>query len=461
MKNKVIKLLLILFILLILCSCSNIKKSNLYGIDTYIFDDYNFPQVFGKPTLNDDELNNYVDLDIETISTSVSSYIDLLRINELRDYSNKFNYYDIYKWANKYFNEVGFINTKILNEYNKLICSKIIYVIINNNFFILDINRDTVNKEWLKYYKIENAFIDSADDLKNFIYNYGPIKYYELEVIDPKDIIVLDNNDLSYKFINRNTTCYSYYTYNLPMALGKPKLTEKEIQELVKSNDYRLIENSINNIGDAVAYLDALNIRVQGDNESVAFNGGFAVDYGNVFYNNENGVVHSCSGPEIIKLRTAQCSAMATLMNFLLFDDYEEFGYITGRGHAFNYAKGYDEKYYIIDGSDIIGTHRWLLGYVNDISFNSLEELINKHLDAKISPYDFYSDFMISWVYDGIWTFNDDYSGVYYDKHTERNISFPIGVENVNIWLSNNFDIKVTYYTPINPTDHYNFVFAN
>lgn len=452
------KILLILSILLLTSSCgaaNSVKTSKLYGVKTYVLDEYNMPQVLGKPKLTNEEVQEYSKLDNEQILEKVDSYIDILRINSLKSYSDRMDNSDLFKWANKHFDKVGIIATQYLNELNKMIYGKLVYVVVDDFYCLMNIARDIDCKEWLKSYKGENAMFNSSEELKRGILDNYPTNFYLIEIIEPGNYILFDNGETSYKTISRNAECYEYMGYKLPLALGTPKLNEKEITNLVKSDDYKLIEDTIDNIGDAVAFIEAADIVTQFDFANISYVGGFSVDNGNNWYDDEHNVVYSCSGAEIIKLGKAQCSAMATLINFLLYDDFEALGYVCGHGHAINYIKGNDNRYYLIDGSDIVGMHKWLYGHSIDGNADTLEELMNEYYTHPTPGYngDARTAFMISWEYDGVWCFSEKPK-----SSSSKEFVFPNGTKNVNIW-EKNMDTTVSYFEPKHRTDHYNFIF--
>lgn len=418
------KILLVILLLINLCSCSNgikVKESSLLGVKTYVYEEYNMPQELGKPHLTDDEILNYSNMDNDIIFNEIDSYIDLLRIDENKDYSNKFSNDDLFIWAFKHFENVGYIHTEYIDELNKKIFGKLIYIQTENNIYVLNIAQDSSNKEYLKYFKADQAIFDDKDELYNAINAYYPVNYWLIEIID--NIITLPNGELSSISISRNTECYEYNGYKLPVGLGMPELNDKEIEELTKTTDYKKIEDSINNIGDAVAYIEAKGMKIQADNDSRG-------------YSFKNGVTYSCSGAQIIDMNVAACTGASTLLNFLLFDDYDEFGYITGYEHTIDYAKGHDGRYYIIDGTCVIGNHMWLSNYSIDGNADTLEELMNDYINHPIFNYFEHQDFMISWIYDGIWGYGEDWDS----------FLFPPGSKNATIWKEIDNKTQIKYF---------------
>lgn len=434
------------------CSSGGVKSSKLYGIDTYVMGEYNMPQDLGKPSLTDEELNSLKDQDFNNVKNQITSYIDLLRYLETK--GELLNDADLYLWAKDNFENVEIVKTERKENKTKIIYSYP-FVRINDNYYPLDLTRDIIDKTYLLKNKEEVGSFKEFKDYKKYISINYPHVYDKVYLIDSENMVILDNGEFSEKCDERNTECFSYYGYNIPLGLGTPKLTQEEILKLVESDDYEYIAKTISTAADAMAYVTN-RFKMQSGFINSEFDGGYCVDYGNVWFDNDRMVQCTLSAAQLIDLKQAQCSAISTVMNFLLIDDYDELGYVAlssrsegGDGHAINYAKGFDGRYYLIDASIFLyGSPSWLRNIWHNGHADTLEELMISFA-ASIGPWGTPIEQLTTWSYDGIWCVGED-------GPTERMYrKFPDGAYNCNVWEGY---LGYKYFTPKNPTDFYSYV---
>lgn len=146
-------------------------------------------------------------------------------------------------------------------------------------------------------------------------------------------------------FILRNRADYKKLlgegVYGVPYnKLGHGEYTDTEILELINTRDPELIRDAIHTVYDAVQYFYLSGFQ------------GLNSDYHDV----TNGVgqwqIHK-TGKEALLTNEGDCSGHASLMNYLIKDNYKEAGYFLlnqadGNGHVFNYVKQ-DDVYFFFD----------------------------------------------------------------------------------------------------------------
>jgi hypothetical protein len=181
---------------------------------------------------------------------------------------------------------------------------------------------DNTSKKALVTWKQSNTDINKAGT-----YDYaGIIDEYNKEVNLSLNVLPIKNKDV--------------LIYNLPKALGMPKLTKEEISELV-GKDPKVLKEKINTIYDMMQLLIASNFTSDQRGDVKVNSGDFEWHY--------NRPVEV-----VLKDNKGNCGGCANLVNYLLEGDYDEVGYINYSrgsrlsGHVFNYIKQ-NNKYYIFD----------------------------------------------------------------------------------------------------------------
>lgn len=129
-------------------------------------------------------------------------------------------------------------------------------------------------------------------------------------------------------------------TYWVPMnALGRGEYTDTEIFELAKTRDPEVIQAAIHTVYDAYQYFYLTNVKFSQDM------------YQRVVMNGAIWEVHQ-PGRTALLTNEGNCSALASLLCYLLEDDYDEIGYFMSysleeSGHAVNYIKDGDRLYFL------------------------------------------------------------------------------------------------------------------
>ena len=132
---------------------------------------------------------------------------------------------------------------------------------------------------------------------------------------------------------------FSYVGTSIPVGLGKPLLSDEEIDALIAEQDFEKTAATISTLADAVNYYKRAGI---------------------TFYdkrnNNGKGVfVYVQSAWQVLKSNEGQCVSMSNLNHYLLKDDYDEVGYVSvrspGDGHVMTYILE-DGVYYLINSVD-------------------------------------------------------------------------------------------------------------
>lgn len=141
---------------------------------------------------------------------------------------------------------------------------------------------------------------------------------------------------------------WSYLGTTLPVKLGQPLLTEKEIDALIAEGDFEKIAETINTLPDAVNYIT--RAKMSYTNEQISN----LIDGLNYCYSAWQLMKNSYTGWSVTKTGTGQCIMFSNLIHYLLEDDYDEVGYIgirsPGDGHIMNYIY-HDGLYYLIDST--------------------------------------------------------------------------------------------------------------
>jgi hypothetical protein len=147
---------------------------------------------------------------------------------------------------------------------------------------------------------------------------------------------------------------FYYADTSIPVELGKPQLSDEEIDTLISEQDYSKTAATINTLADAINYYKRA---------------------GFTFYDKKNTNTHGKfhyvqSACQVLKSNEGQCVSMSNLNHFLLHDNYDEVGYVSvrspGDGHVMTYILQ-DGKYYLINSVDYTLNHNyfWLDSYPN------------------------------------------------------------------------------------------------
>lgn len=136
----------------------------------------------------------------------------------------------------------------------------------------------------------------------------------------------------------QNTQVISFAGTILPDGLGKPVLSDENIDALIAEGDYEKIAQTITTFPDAVNFF---------------LRAGITYNYA-IRHNMINGFNYHRSAWQVLKDGYGQCVELSNLMHYLLLDDFDEIGYVavksTRNAHVMVYIIE-DGLYYLIDPS--------------------------------------------------------------------------------------------------------------
>ena len=434
----------------------------------YKYYDFDIPIDVGSPALSENDIKS---VSLENEAETVNTVPDLIFFAYKRLYNNGVIPGDPNIYTERAlrdlsgdYDEIGRISLTVDNETALRVCSgnyDLLYVKANDKYYPFDIIQNVVGKkEWMAGLKnTEQAGFDSLEDLSetikkeyaNFMFNRG-----EITDVFPCSFIILDNIDAPNgksleRTIRLGEEVIDYFGFQIPVNLGLPDLTDDEIDRLIQDNDYDATRESIRTLADAVCY-----IRKAGFKEArkrIDYGSIIGADIGNLTYGpNDDDYYYSASGKELLMIREGQCTAMCTLMHYLLKDDYEELGYVrlsftNDDGHMMLYIKS-KGRYYLINPADYVqeDTKKWIWSYSEKdrASGDSLEELMNNMLDCgQVEGFNIRK--LITIDYDGVCCVCevDDYINL-----PDSTMGFPPEAK-VQVWTENT---SVTYREPKHST---------
>lgn len=176
---------------------------------------------------------------------------------------------------------------------------------------------------------------------------------------------------------------FRYCGYQIPILLGYPKLSFKEIDKLIKNKDYKYVAQQITTLADAVAFVTRGNFKYNLNSEGTIGDGFHIMDIGHVVYDDED-FLYPLSGYELMSIKQVQCLTSTTLLHYLIAKNYDEFGYIILRGseewgHSMAYIKA-GGKYHLINPTNYFDhQYTWLPFYEENekLCCDTLEELMH------------------------------------------------------------------------------------
>ena len=320
----------------------------------------------------------------------------------------------------------------------------------NDRYYLLDpLSNYRGDNEWLQGYKLDEGSFDSKEELLDALLSGYP----KSKVVDvfytPQDP---DGKELDLVYKDKELT-FKYKGWDYLLGYGLPALNENEINELISAaekGDYDEIKKRITTVADMICFLKRNGFKAAGRDSIVWTNNYDGADVGNIRYHDDN-LNYTISGKESLMVNEGQCSSTATLLHYLLADDYEEVGYVPitfvskddGRldGHVINYIKN-DGKYYLISPSYYLtGDNAWKEFAELRNGYSSLEEAMGYLLDSNYPNGKVIST--AAYVYDGIYVSSDIREK---DRVSKR--FFPEGSD-VKVCLGSDYD----FLTPKHPTD--------
>ena len=141
--------------------------------------------------------------------------------------------------------------------------------------------------------------------------------------------------------IYHGTQVFSCAGTNLPVGLGLPELSDKEIDALIAEGDYEKMAKNITTMADAANLCHRMELEFDESRDNNR--------HGEFNYRN--------SAWSVLENRIGQCVSMSNLIHYLLQGDYQEVGYVnvrtSGDGHVMNYIR-HEGMYYLINSADYV-----------------------------------------------------------------------------------------------------------
>ena len=374
---KTIKILLSLLIIVMLVGCNNESSKEepeaKYNEEIYIYNDIEIPVALGSPSLTEEELKN---IKVKETKDRINNYADALMYLQ-KYYKNALPLDTINKMCELLsddFEEISYINLKFTDT-NYLV----MVIKTSGLYYPVDVYDNVTNSgEWLRNYQDLQYVSDDLEKTTNNVVKGNRLVSDKGDVVSYDVICLYDSNapiiyiDLD---INKfgNESGYTYNSFQFIDAYGLPKLSDDEIKNLVdeiNKGNYEAARTGVSTVLDFVRLMEELGFKSTSINNLVPGDNYRGVDVGNISYNDRDGFMYTISGTESLIVKEGQCTSTASLLNYILSDDYEEVGYVflrfisrdTGNedGHAINYIK-VDDKYYLVSPSYYLtGDGAWI-----------------------------------------------------------------------------------------------------
>ena len=435
------------------------------GEQIYTFRMFEIPVALGYPQIEQKDIGN---ISSEDINKSINTYADLLNyivFSEKED--NKFSIQRAATIISEgEYDDVGIISLEFSNEYYRLM-----YIKTNGKYYPIDYKSQagSASTKWLAHFEEDNYVSENLEEViaklsENFPYknNYGEYKGYETYSTS-YTLIKAPNGEELIRTNRFNEDMIYYADYELPLGLGLPKLTENEIDDLitrVNNGDYECVLDEISTVPDLVMFMRKAGFESRGHDDSIVrtnlYNG---ADVGNIVYYDDS-FMYTISGMESLIIKKGQCTSTTAFFNYVLFGDYEEFGYVNLTnysddpqmngydGHVFAYIMNND-KYYLIDPANYDdGGTEWMYRFDGEkASSDSIEELIECVYHSTY-PSGAKTASVVAFVYDGLYARKLVFSG---NKTDASNNVFimPEGAE-----LKVCIGCKYDFGKPKHPTSH-------
>ena len=333
--------------------------------------------------------------------------------------------------------------TEARNQYEEISILKNVEELIKGIGFVDPYSEDAITAAREAYDALE-------DNQKEKVSNYNVLQKAE-RIYSDLGVVSASNGQKFAISTRLGEKVFDYCDTQIPLGLGLPELTFEEMDQLIESEDYSAIKEEIRTLADAVCYVKRAGFIMDPSTTMHRFHDLEYIDYGNLHYVTNIRGNYSAPAVEIMRLRTAQCTAMSTLFNYLLWGDYPEFGYLhikfsDNDGHAMIYLQGHDGKYYLVNPVQYVaGSHTWLEFYSSEKACtDTLDELMQSLIDShnpgkpKVRIRSLYTQ---SW--DGVWCVIADDGGPPENRNSPW--AFPKG-SNATYWagLNPNFQYMDT-----------------
>ena len=363
------KKIIFFIILLILVGCNNTSS---HECAMYSVNGFEVPAILGEST-------SYKTKD------EVTSYIDALLFakDNLASYKGGPLVTKIFDMIKDDYVESG----TIMAQCDNLEVHYYIYVNADDKYILLDPEGQLATKKWFGNYDRDFIF-DSYTELEEEINSLTFDN--ELKKISKINTYMKfgdDTREIAYK---SNVPLIKYDNYVVPLALGPQKISDEQMCELIKNENNDKVAETITTVADAINYMIKKDFSVDYGNSGTHYykNMDYA-DAGNLHYNDE-WVLYTAPGLELLSIKALQCSASCTLMKYLLENDYPEVGYVHITGHAMLYVRADDGKYYLVQPSDYLKNRLsvpWEDTYEDgeDFCADTLKELMENFAEVYIN----------------------------------------------------------------------------
>jgi len=419
--KKIIKLFIIATITISLFACSDgntIKTKTIKGEEFLIYNKKQYPLALGTPLLTETEISELNDLNAyERITTLPDCLIYQNQQTFINEYSSILDCIDLLLGD---YEDIG-----ILTIYTKGKDAKNLLILkTKDKYYPIDVCDE--GKTWLSQYDLERYSFNSVEELKE-VFKTDGVSSIDYNSKCPEDYCIGDVPFVTFNgykhrlYKKHGATVYSSFGTLIPLDLGLPAYTCKEIEEMINQGECEKWAANINTLADAINLIIHLDCEIEVDHPTRNYEGISYPDIGNLWYGDEP-LGYSASGLESLYLMYGQCTSSATLMKYLLEGDYPEVGYIhavySRGGHAMLYIKGNNDKYYLINPADYYGksyecfdeqetiVFGWPSFYTDEIACtDTLEELMNEFINVKNQPAENGVTLtgLFTYIYDGVW----------------------------------------------------------
>lgn len=316
--------------------------------DTYKVSTLVYPAELGAPILSDDAIDTLLETgDTHAASMSITNIGDamnyLVRSGNLDNAQNACNLFA--SLIQDDYAQVGVIHLSSPSDHF------LVYILHDGQYYPID----PIHNEhaWL----IKKTYNCTSDpDLQalcqrlcdTYPYHGGGVRMEKWDILEIGEVLK-----------HHGAETFSYIGTTFPSGLGKPLLSDEEIDALIAEQDYTKAAETIATLPDAVNYY---------------FRSGFT------FYDKKNNnrigeFNYYQSAWQVLKSNSGQCVTMSNLNHYFLKDDYDEIGYVQvrspGDGHVMTYILE-DGIYYLVNSVDYTSSRSmsWLDSYPNILGYS-------------------------------------------------------------------------------------------
>ena len=332
----------------------NSSQSNTRNGESFnIVNGYEIPVSLGESTISQEEIDK---LDEVTAFQTVNNYADafLYMLNKTYDNSAE----AVTKAAELLYGDYEDLGKLTVNDYDLLILKT------NDKYYPTDIfNKE--DKTWMKQYELDQYSFESVDDLAKILNGSYQTLCKDGYKLGDAPYLVIDGKKIE-ETIKYNVPIYIYDGFEIPVALGYPKLSKDEIAQITESN----AEAKITTYADALVYL----------------------------YGNLHGKLKPCTVYDFAKEDQIVTGRFQSLYAPLLYGDYDQVYRLdttSTDGTLFQLClKGNDGRYYWLDWYEqvIRDNKGWLVDCFGEdyrgecYAFDSIEDVEVAMKDPDYNP---------------------------------------------------------------------------